>query len=311
MLIASLLIGNMTGCSAAKPLPEPESAVESDITTENYENTDLNFTASIPQGWQLQSEENAVIWTETSTGTELSVQSIAYTPVINNVTQDNIMSVLGDSGTLTNYKKAAGNTIELAYQTVTGDDKTVQTSAYIKWSYTNIFIVKYVTETKYINHFSSYYTSICDSLTPITDSQTIASGYAGYYNSSTNVYAEYPFSWTFEDFGTGFTVTSSETGSSITLDNAVAITNFAQITEVDYLELMRSSVPNISTTSFANSGNRIIAELYYQDSTAEYYVYNTMIDCTNFTLNITYFAQSDYAQADLPYLESLLNSITW
>lgn len=271
----------------------------------------MDFEVEIPDGWEEQENDNSVEWTEKSTGTTISVQSIDYNPVINNVTQDNVLSVVNDNGELTNYRKSAGNVIELALTKQNSESKTIIENVYIKWSFSKIYIVKYECEEKYVVYFQEYYDTVKNSLKTVNKADCIQDGYAGYYNADTNVYAEYPFSWSFDKFNTGFTVTSPDTGTTITVDNAVPISNFSEMTDVEYLEIMKRAVSNIALTSYQNTGDRVIAELYYQDDTTQYYVYNTMVDCTDFTINITYFADSNYAQQDLPYLEALINSISW
>lgn len=240
----------------------------------------------------------------------LSVKSTDYTPVINNINQDNIMQNIGVNGELLNYQKSSGNVIKLRISKSNTESKVVIDDIIIQWTFSKIYTLKYETEEKYEVHYNDYFSAFTNSFTTYNKADTIEEGYSAYYNTSTNIYIEYPINWLIDYFDTGFTVTSQDTQTTITVDNAVAINNFSEITEVQYLELMRRSVPNISLTSYQNTGGRIIAELYYQDDTATYYVYNTMLDFTDFTLNITYFANSNYAEQDLPYLEKMLNSIT-
>lgn len=312
LLVISLVVGCFNGCVPENTLPLPSEPKEEQVETVQLENDDLNFSVLVPANWKESKSERQITYTEPITGTGISIRIENYHPSINTVTGNSIASSVNQSGiSLLNFSKGTGDRFTYTLCYTDSNNVTVDEFWWYFWTYQYVYSISYTVEQKYEEKFRSYYSEAVNSF-EITDTDyLITENYAGYFNENTLAYIEYPYVWSYDEFSTGFSVTSPDTGTVITIDNVNSIDGFEEITELQYQEIMRSSVQNIALSNFQNNGEQIVAELFYTQNSIKYYVCNFMINRGNFIFNITFVANSTYVEKDYPVFETMLNSVQW
>lgn len=308
-LLALLLL---TGCASRQdPLPQPAAPKEQELQLTTLTDEAKNFSTQVPATWASEQGDGFYRYTDPATGTMLTIYIEAYTPNVHNIGASEIQARAENAGlSAVSFSKPAGD--RFSYVCSGGDTSdSIQEEDYVYFNYEYIYTFAYQAEKKYQAVFEDYFKAAVDDFSLLAEAKTISENFAGYYNASAGVYFEYPYFWSVDTFSTGFSVTSPDTQTTITVDFVGPMDGFSQMTELEYQSLMRSSIQNISLLNYSNSGTQIGAELTFSQGDTRYYVRNYLLDRTSYVLNLTFVAATNYTETDYPAFQTMLDSLTW
>ena len=309
VLLLAVLFSGCTG--EQNPLPQPAEPQEREISTTELRREDTNLSVLVPLEWSFSETDGVYVYTEPATGTELTIVSESYQPYVNNVSANSIQTSAANAGmTAKSFNKPSGDRFN--YVLSEGDASADKCEyGYVYWTYSQIYTISFVSENRYSSVFMDYYEAAVNSISPCSAAETITENFAGYYNESAGVYLEYPYFWEVSAFTSGFSVTSPDTATVITVDFISAMENFDTMTELEYQALMRSSIQNISLLNYNNSNGQIGAELTFTEGDYRYYVRNYLINRGSFVINLTFVADTNYTETDYPAFQTMLDSLVW
>lgn len=313
-LIVSLIFTTLlTGCKKDDSVPSPTSDVSSQTEQSliPYKTILGNYEVKLPSDWLQETDKSNIRVTESNTGSYITIIKEDYFPAINNYNQDYLAQTFQREGTtLQSYAKEKGNVLKIIISYTT-NNVPITEYKYMLWSYESVYYINYIAETKYSEQFIDIYQKVYQSFSNIKEEKTIPEGYACTYNEGCNMSIEYPTSWAFSSSGSGFTVSNSNTTSSITVETAQVIPDFKEYTQIDYNQILQSFAQGASLTSFKNTGETIYGSAYYAQDNQKYVIENVLADNGTYTLILTFVSPSSNSQMDEGAFAHMLESIVY
>lgn len=267
---------------------ETQAAINVDSST--VKDDTLGFSIEVPTGWdKITNEDGTTSYIHSPSSSYIDVITHDYFPSVNQyLSHDYVYSTITEiGGYLSDYKQINSSSIRYSYEYNTAGG-TYDITKVLLWDFCHIVDVTVGINDKYKDRLANTVSYIAENVTWDNRKSPLDPQYYVYYSKAGNIQFGVPIAWNFELGETDILITDSSSNSSIDVSMNSGITDFSNVTQLQYTQLVAGTVSNFVLSSYSHTKDKIHAEATFTQNNVKMYMLQDMISDGTYYYTFTY-----------------------